>query len=78
MSTLFTEKNNSGLTLSSWDTHSVPEGECWTGLKNAIINGVNKYRNAGYGVNIKGLVWYHGESDGKFEFPVGTIGAKLE
>lgn len=56
----------------------MPEGECWIGLKNSIINGVKKYMDMGYSVNIKGFLWYLGESDGKFDFPVGTIDAMLE
>jgi hypothetical protein len=78
LSTIQPKNNDSANRLPSWDTNSVPEGECWIGLKNSIIIGVKKYMDMGYSVNIKGFLWYLGESDGKFDFPVGTIGAMLE
>jgi hypothetical protein len=47
---------------SHWDINTA--GEAWEGWLNAIEDGVEKYNQAGYNVNIKGLVWYQGESNG--------------
>lgn len=47
---------------SHWDINTA--GEAWDGWLNAIEDGVEKYNQAGYNVNIKGLVWYQGESNG--------------
>lgn len=48
--------------FSHWDINTT--GEAWDGFKNAIADGIQKYNQAGYNVNIKGLVWYQGESNG--------------
>lgn len=48
--------------FSHWDINTA--GEAWEGWLNAIEDGVQKYNQAGYNVNIKGLVWYQGESNG--------------
>ncbi len=47
---------------SDWDITNT--GEAWDGFKNAIADGIQKYNLAGFNVNIKGLVWYQGESNG--------------
>jgi len=66
-----------GATTSSWDTTSSPVGDCWTGFKSAISDGLSKLTSAGRSYTVKGLIWYQGESDGASSTPIGTISAKL-
>ena len=68
--------------LSDWDTDGtyvagIKEYDCWPNFKNAISDGLSKYTAAKYFYNVKGMIWYQGESDGSKASPVGTIENKL-
>lgn len=55
---------NAGTSLSDWDTTATgnQEGDCYRGLLAALSDATTKLTNAGYSWNLKGMIWWQGES----------------
>uniref|UniRef100_A0A6C0LIU9 Sialate O-acetylesterase domain-containing protein n=1 Tax=viral metagenome TaxID=1070528 RepID=A0A6C0LIU9_9ZZZZ len=55
---------NAGTALSDWDTTATgnKEGDCWRGFQTALSDATNKLNANGYSWNLKGMIWWQGES----------------
>ena len=51
---------------SDWDLTAIGDkkGDAYRAFKSAITDGLNKLEAQGYGYNLKGMIWWQGESNG--------------